>query len=104
MEEAKEYSVEERLNHVSVWRNSGLLLANYSKQTGIPLKTLRYWATIETKNARRRRKKMNAGFLPVAISDEPAEAPCQIIIDLPKGIRITVSGSVSAEFIKELLS
>ena len=104
MEEAKEYSLEERLHHVSVWRNSGLLLANYSKQTGIPLKTLRYWATIETKDARRRRKKMNASFLTVAISDEPAEAPCQIIIDLPKGIRITVSGSVRAEFIKELLS
>ena len=42
MDEEKEYSLEERLNHVSVWRNSGLLLANYSKQTGIGLKTLRY--------------------------------------------------------------
>ncbi|MDB5155222.1 MAG: hypothetical protein JWR54_3973 [Mucilaginibacter sp.] len=33
MEEVKEYSLEERLNHVSVWRNSGLLLANYSRQS-----------------------------------------------------------------------
>lgn len=104
MEEVKEYSLEERLNHVSVWRNSGLLLANYSKQTGIPLKTLRYWATLETKKARRQRKKMGAGFLPVAISADPAEPPCQIIIEFPKGIRITLGGSVRAEFIKELLS
>ena len=104
MEEVKEYSLEERMNHVSVWRNSGLLLANYSKQTGIPLKTLRYWATIETKNARRQRKKMNAGFLPVAISADPVEPPSQIIIEFPKGIRITLGGSVRAEFIKELLS
>jgi hypothetical protein len=104
MEEVKEYSLEERLNHVSVWRNSGLLLANYSRQTGIPIKTLRYWATIETKNARRQRKKMSAGFLPVAICDEPVEPPCQIIIEFPKGIRITLGGSVRAEFIKELLS
>jgi hypothetical protein len=104
MEEVIEYSQEERLNHVSVWRNSGLLLANYSKQTGIPIKTLRYWATLETKNARRQRKKMSAGFLPVAICDEPAVPPSQIIIEFPKGIRITLSGSVRAEFIKELLS
>jgi hypothetical protein len=104
MGEVKEYSLEERLNHVSVWRNSELLLANYSKQTGIPIKTLRYWATIETKNARRQRKKMSAGFLPVAISTEPVEPPCQIIIEFPKGIRITLGGSVRAEFIKELLS
>jgi hypothetical protein len=81
-----------------------LLLANYCKQTKIPVKTLRYWATLETKKARRQRKKMSAGFLPLAISDEPAEQPCQIIIEFPKGIRITVSGSVRAEFIKELLS
>ena len=104
MEEVEEYSLEERLNHVSVWRNSGLLLANYSKQTGIPIKTLRYWATLETKWARRQRKKMSAGFLPVAIAGEPAVPPCQIIIEFPKGIRITLSGSVRAEFIKELLS
>jgi hypothetical protein len=104
MEEVKDYSHEERLNHVSVWRNSGLLLANYCKQTGIPLKTLRYWATLETKKTRRQRKKMGAGFLPVAISAEPADPPCQITIEFPKGIRITLSGSVRAEFIKELLS
>ena len=104
MKEEKEYSLEERLNHVSVWRNSGLLLANYCRQTGIPLKTLRYWATLETKKARRQRKKMSTGFLPVTISDEPAEPPCQIIIEFPKGIRITLSGLVRAEFIKELLS
>ena len=104
MEEVKEYSLEERLNHVSVWHNSGLLLANYSKQTGIPIKTLRYWATLETKKARRQRKKMGAGFLPVAVCDEPADPPCQIIIEFPKGIRITLGGSVRAEFIKELLS
>lgn len=104
MEEVKEYSLEERLNHVSVWRNSGLLLANYSKQTGIPIKTLRYWATLETKKARRLRKKMNAGFLPVSISADFAEPPSQIIIEFPKGIRITLGGSVRAEFIKELLS
>jgi hypothetical protein len=81
-----------------------LLLANYSKQTGIPIKTLRYWATLETKNARRQKKKMSAGFLPVAISAEPAQPPSQIIIEFPKGIRITLGGSVRAEFIKELLS
>jgi hypothetical protein len=104
MEEEKEYSLEERLNHVSVWRNSGLLLANYSRQTGIPLKTLRYWATLETKKARRQRKKMGTGFLPVAISADPVEPPCKIIIELPKGIRILLDGSVRAEFIKELLS
>ena len=104
MEEVKEYSLEERLNHVSVWRNSGLLLANYCRQTGIPLKTLRYWATLETKKARRQRKKMSAGFLPVAIPDEPVQPLCQIIIEFPKGIRITLGGSVRAEFIKELLS
>ena len=104
MEEVKEYSLEERLNHVSVWRNSGLLLANYSRQTGIPIKTLRYWATIETKNARRRRKKATPGFLPVNISVDPIAPPCQIIIELPEGIRITLDGSVRAEFIKELLS
>jgi hypothetical protein len=104
MEEEKEYSLEERLNHVSVWRNSGLLLANYSRQTGIPLKTLRYWATLETKKARRLRNRMGAGFLPVAISADPAQPPCQIIIEFPKGIRITLDGSVRAEFIKELLS
>lgn len=104
MEEVKEYSLEERLNHVSVWRNSGLLLANYSKQTGIPIKTLRYWATLETKKARRQRKKMGAGFLPIALSSDPAEPVSQIIIEFPKGIRITLDGSVRAEFIKELLS
>lgn len=104
MEEEKEYSLEERLNHVSVWRNSGLLLANYSKQTGIGIKTLRYWATLETKKARRLKKKMSAGFLPVSIFADPAEPPCQIIIEFPKGIRITLGGSVRAEFIKELLS
>ncbi len=104
MEEEKEYSQEERLNHVSVWRNSGMLLGNYSKQSGIPLKTLRYWATLETKNARRARKKMSAGFLPVAITNEPAEAPCQIIIEFPKGIRVTPTGSARAEFIQELIS
>jgi hypothetical protein len=104
MEEVKEYSLEERLKHVSEWRNSGHLLANYCKQTGIPIKTLRYWATLETKWARRQRKKMSAGFLPVAIAGEPAAPPCQIIIEFPKGIRITLSGSVRAEFIKDLLS
>ncbi len=104
MEEVIEYSLEERLNHLSEWHNSGLLLVNYSRKTGIPLKTLRYWATLETKNARRARKKMNTGFLPVAITNEAAEPPCQIIIEFPKGIRITLSGSVRAEFIKELLS
>ena len=104
MEEVKDYGLEERLNHVSVWRESGLLLANYSRQTGIPIKTLRYWATLETKKARRLRKKMGAGFLPVAISAEPAEPPSQIVIEFPKGIRITLSGSARAEFIKELLS
>jgi hypothetical protein len=104
MEEVKEYSLEERLNHVSVWRNSGLLLANYSKQTGIPIKALRYWATLETKKARRQRNKMGAVFLPVAMTDEPVDPPCQIIIEFPKGIRITLDGSVRAEFIKELLS
>ena len=104
MEEVKEYSLEERLKHVSVWRNSGLLLANYSKQTGIPIKTLRYWATLETKKARRQRNKMGGGFLPVAMTDEPVDPPCQIIIEFPKGIRITLDGSVRAEFIKELLS
>ncbi len=104
MEEVIEYSLEERLNHVSVWRNSGMLLANYCKQTGLPLKTLRYWATLVTKKARRLKKKMSAGFLPVSISADPAEPPCQIVIEFPKGIRITLSGSVRAEFIKELLS
>jgi len=87
-----------------VWRTSGLLLANYSKRTGIPLKTLRYWATLESKKARRQRIKMGAGFLPVAITDEPVGPPCQIIIEYPKGIRITLDGSLRAEFIKELLS
>jgi hypothetical protein len=100
----KEYSLEEKLNHVSMWRNSGLLLVNYSRQTGIPLKTLRYWATLETKKARRLRKKMGAGFLPVAVAEDPAEPPIQIIIEFPKEIRITLSGPVRAEFIKELLS
>jgi hypothetical protein len=104
MEEEKEYSLEERLNHVSVWRNSGMLLANYCKQTGLPLKTLRYWATLETKKARRQRKKMSAGFLPVALEPEPVAPSCQIVIEFPKGIRITLSGSVRAEFIKELIS
>ncbi|MDB5154099.1 MAG: hypothetical protein JWR54_2850 [Mucilaginibacter sp.] len=55
MEEVKEYSLAERLNHVSVWRNSGLLLANYSRQTGIPIKTLRYWATIAPYSPQNRR-------------------------------------------------
>jgi hypothetical protein len=104
MAEEKEYSLEERLNHVSVWRNSGLLMANYGRQTGIPLKTLRYWATLETKKARRLRKKMGGGFLPVAISAHLAEPPFQIIIELPKGVRIALGSSIRAEFIKELLS
>jgi hypothetical protein len=47
---------------------------------------------------------MSAGFLPVSISPNPAKPPCQIIIEFPKGIRITLGGSVRAEFIKELLS
>jgi hypothetical protein len=76
----------------------------HSKQTGIPVKTLRYRATLETKKARLQRKKMGAGFLPAGICDEPAEPPCQIIIEFPKKIPITLGGSVRAEFIKELLS
>jgi hypothetical protein len=40
---------------------------------------------------------MNAGFLPIAISVDPVEPPCQIIIEFPKSIRITLGGSVSTK-------
>jgi hypothetical protein len=99
MESVKDYSVEERLKHLLEWRNSGLLLSSYSKQTGIPIKTLRNWTTTEKRSAGRQQNKMSGFFLPVSICDEPGESACEIIIEFPKGIRITLKGSVRAEFI-----
>jgi len=104
MDEVKVYTTEEKLLHLSKWRNSGLLLSAYGMQVGIPLKTLRYWANMAGKAERRMQQRSLPAFLPLRFPAVADQAASHIIIELPKGIRITLEGSVSPEYIKAIIS
>jgi len=105
MEYNKKYSQQERSNHVEQWRKSGQTLIVYSEQSGIPLLILRYWANCLLKKARLGKKKTMSEFIPLHIA-APSLQPSSkdIIVEWPTGIRITLQGGASADYIRQLIS
>jgi hypothetical protein len=105
MEYNKNYSQQERTNHVEQWRKSGQTLTVYSEQVGIPFLILRYWVNSLLKKARFGKKKAVSPFIPIHIAGPLAQAPAgDIIVEWPTGIRITLQGGTSADYLRSLIS
>ena len=105
MEYNKSYSQQERTNHVEQWRKSGQTLVVYSEQSGIPFLILRYWVNSLLKKARLGKQKAGPSFIPLHITaPTPQPALGDIIVEWPTGIRITLQGGASADYIKSLIS
>lgn len=95
------YTLSERSGHLEQWKTSGLGLPAYSKECGVPLTCLRYWAYGSSKHVRTSTSKP-ARFLPIALADEYS-AP-EAVLELPNGIRLTLRGDFSASYLKALIS
>jgi transposase-like protein len=102
MKERKHYSKSEREQHIQLWKESKLSIAAYSKQSGISLTCLRYWAY-----PGRKKEKVNqlaqAPFLPIQITAE-SEPSLEIVLELPTGMRLTLRGAVDAGYLKALIA
>ena len=102
MEQPTIYTASERANYIEQWKTSKLSLPVFSKQCGIPLTSLRYWVYGVYKKSKTNKLKP-AGFLPVQVSEEYCPT-LEIILDLPKGMRMTLRGAVTPAYLKALIS
>ena len=102
MEQPTIYTASERANYIEQWKTSKLSLPVFSKQCGVPLTSLRYWVYGVYKKAKTNKEKP-AGFLPVQVSEEYCPT-LEIILDLPRGMRMTLRGAVTPAYLKTLIS
>lgn len=102
MKERRHYSQSEREDHIRQWKESKLGLSAYSKQSGIPRTSLHYWAYPGNK-----KEKVNqlpqTRFLPIQLTEE-SEPSLEIVLEFPKGMRLTIRGAVDASYLKALIS
>jgi hypothetical protein len=96
------YTASERASYIAQWKASKLSLPIFSKQSGIPLTSLRYWIYGVNKKAGTNKEKP-AGFLPVLMSEEYSPT-LEIILELPHGMRMTLRGAVTPSYLKTLIS
>ena len=95
------YTLSERTYHLEQWKAGGLGLPAYSKQCGIALTSLRYWAYGSSKHVKSVKSK-SAGFLPIQLEEEYIVP--EAVLELPNGMRLTLRGSLSPEYLKALIS
>lgn len=96
------YTSSERASYIEQWKGSKLSLPAFSKQCGIPLTSLRYWVYGTYKKSKTSKLKP-AGFLPVHVSEEYCPS-LEVILDLPKGMRMTLRGAITPAYLKALIS
>jgi len=100
MKTSRDYSESERVQYLEQWKESGMGLPAFSLHSGIPLTSLRYWVYGGSKK-NKRRTVHSASFLPVQIT-EAQDTPLEVLLELPGKVRLTIRGSVSAEYLKSL--
>jgi len=96
------YTLTERAKHLAEWKASTLNLPEYSKQTGIPLTSLRYWIYGVYKKVKAKQPKIS-GFLPIQITEDGGPN-LEVILDLPRGMRMTLRGALTPGHLKALIS
>jgi len=96
------YTLSERASYIEQWKASKLALPSFSKQSGVPLTSLRYWVYGAYKKSKIKKIKP-AAFLPVQVTEEYCPS-LEIILDLPKGMRMTLRGAITPEYLKALIS
>jgi hypothetical protein len=96
------YTPSERASYLQQWKASKLGLPAFSKQSGVPLTSLRYWA-YGAYNKSKINQVKPAAFLPVHVTEDYCPG-LEIILDLPKGMRMTLRGAITPEYLKALIS
>lgn len=96
------YTPSERSSYLEQWKASKLGLPAFSKQSGVPLTSLRYWVYGAYKKSKINKVKP-AAFLPVQVTEDYCPG-MEIILDLPKGMRMTLRGAITPEYLKALIS
>lgn len=100
MNQPTHYTLSERILYIEQWKSSKLDLRTFSKQTGVPLTSLRYWAYGKKPKVE---KPKSAGFLPVRVSEE-YNSDLELTLELPTGMRMTLRGSITPSYLKALIS
>ncbi|HHI2554929.1 IS66 family insertion sequence element accessory protein TnpA [Klebsiella aerogenes] len=91
MQQRKQYTLEERRQHVTNWRASGLTRQQYCELHDIKFSTFREWPQ-DTKSVV---SKDGSGLIPVHIATEPVTTPDApavnepVMLFLPGGIRMS---------------
>lgn len=91
MQERKQYTLEEKRQHVAAWRSSGLTRQQYSELHDIKFSTFREWP----QDIKTRVSNDSAGLIPVHIATDSAVTPVApavnepVMLFLPGGIRMS---------------
>jgi len=102
MHQPTKYSESARASYIEQWKASKLDLPSFSKHSGIPLTSLRYWVYGSYKKSKVKKVKP-AAFLPVQVTEDYCPS-LEIILDLPTGMRMTLRGAITPAYLKALIS
>ena len=88
---------------VESWKKSGQSKTTFSQGQGIKLHTFVYWVNkYETDQTLKEVSKSEGTFIPLSI-EQPLERG-KIEITYPNGVRLSLNGSVSSNYLMELIN
>ena len=108
MKNNQKYTQEEMYLAIELWKESGLSQEHFCQQEKISSSTFSYWLRKYRQEKEASASKSNS-FVPVELSppassiEDSSEAPVNILISYPNGIRVNCPESISTEKLIELI-
>ena len=97
MAKPSQYTSEQRTQHLSDWKNSGLTQADYCKQHGIKYLTFNKWV-YKSRNTNSAKKlkiaKPQKNFIPIRLTESPCIAGhliTKVEIEFPDGTKLRIN-------------
>jgi hypothetical protein len=95
---ATKYTPEERINHLSSWKNSGLTQADYCKEHGIKYLTFNKWVYKSRSTTDPIKKidkpKSQKNFIPIRVTNSPVVSVgmlTKVEIEVPDGTKLRIN-------------
>jgi argininosuccinate synthase len=97
MSKVNHYTTEERMQHLSSWKSTGISQMDYCKQHGIKYLTFNKWVyKSRDNNSTKESKKTKAEkkFIPIQVTETPnisRQYPIKVEIEFPDGTKVHIN-------------